>query len=245
MCKIDAAIGLLTIGGTWSAKSINPKEAPRTVVADPVGDLTRYLRCFTGKDYDREFTGDNTASPDLFTATSLEAIKHLSVDTPPRFKSWLLSPSGQKKTGNLLAKIPDTDLGTLTSEEFNGLLAANKKSPTSKLWHLLREKLIEFEQPRRMGRQVTASKLIHGKRPRLVPITDSFVQKELGMTWATSWSCSYKIMTDPRIAPLCAAVRTNVMANGPFPSGVNPVALSDVRILDLAAWCFHRRLLHP
>lgn len=239
MCNLNAAIGLLTINGTWSAPSL--QGPARTVVAQPVIDITDYLNSFTGKDYDPKFALDNAASPNNFTAESLEAIKCLSVDTTPNFQKWLLSPDGQKDTGDLLADIPNLDLGSISDADFKKWLQSNPRSPTSKLWNLLYEKLVQFDQPSRDGRQVTASKLIHGKRPNLVPITDSFVRTELGMTWATSWTCSYEIMKDAQVSKLCAELRAALVAHGPFPAGVNPDALSDVRILDLATWCFHRR----
>ena len=241
MCNVNAAIGLLSSDGKWSAPSL--EGSSRIVVAQPVEDITHYLKNFTGKDYDPMFALENATSPNNFTNVSLEAIKGLKVHATPRFKEWLLSPDGQKSTGELLAEIPNDDLGSISDDDFKKLLASSNRSPTSKLWNLLYNKLVEFNQPARQGRQVVASKLIHGKRPKLVPITDSFVRIELVMNWATSWTCSYKIMKDPSVVALCKEVRDAVVANGPYPAGVDPAGLSDVRILDLAVWCFHRRRL--
>lgn len=239
MCNANAAIGLLN--GTWSAQRI---KQPRGIVqAQPVVDITHYLNNFTGRDYDPIFAAENSTSPNNFTAQSLQAIRCLSVDTTPGFQNWLLSAAGQAQTSALLAQIPNTDLGLMSLPQFNTNLGSSGASPASQLWNLLLSQLRRFNQPVRMGRQVTASKLLAGKRPNLVPITDSFVRTELGMSWNTSWSCYWQIMQDPRIPPLCSALRTALVANGPYPLGVNPAALSDIRILDLAVWCFHRRRL--
>lgn len=239
MCNVNAAIGLLN--GTCSAQRINP---PAGIVrAQPVIDITLYLNTFTGRDYDRIFAIENAANPNNFTALSLQAIQGLKVNTTVGFQNWLLSPTGQAQTNRLLSQIPNIDMGTVSPAQFTTLLGSNGASAASQLWNLLLGQLRAFGQPVRMGRQVTASKLLAGKRPNLIPITDSFVREELGMSWSTSWSCYWQIMRDPRIPPLCAGVRAALVANGPYPQGVNPAALSDIRILDLAVWCFHQRRL--
>ena len=210
----------------------------------PVAYLVEYLTTFDGRNYDAMFAASNAISPDAFTATDLEAVTKLKVYPSAEFRQWLLSPTGQAETCALLARIPDNvDLSAVPSSGFAALLGSNRTSPVSELWNLLVEQL----KAHRPGRavQVIASKLIAGKRPKLVPITDSYVRAELGIkSWQTVWTCSHAIAITPGIGSLVASLRNRVAAElgssgGPLPDGVNPAGLSDLRIFDLAVWCFH------
>jgi hypothetical protein len=194
------------------------------------------------------FAASNATTPNSFTTSDLEAIRNLGVSTTTTFNAWLLSTAGQAATGRLLEAIPATvDLQDVSITNFPILLGSNGASPVSQLWNLLVTELRTNGQGSRQGISVVASKLIAGKRPRLVPITDSYVRSEIGISgWTQAWSCYHTILTDSRIRRLVAKLREDVAAAlnasaGPLPSGVNPIGLSDARILDLAAWCFHER----
>ena len=241
MCDIANAIQLLN--GTLINSHF--KKSHQSVQSSPVTDIANYLNNYRGRNYDVAFSASNLSSPNDFSSNDLLAIKHLSVSTNTLFNDWLLSPAGQLSTGALLSQIPtNLTLESLTSKEFTTFLGGNGASPVSELWNLLVTELRISGQSVRQGIQVVASKLIAGKRPGLVPITDSFVRTELGISgWNNAWTCYHRILRDKQVAVLISSLRTSVASSGPFTSGVNPWQLSNARILDLAAWCFHDRRL--
>ena len=240
MCDIPAVVALLN----GKANLPHLKFANTFVSSSPVSDITKYLTNYKGRNYDVMFATSNLLTPNNFSTSDLTAIRNLSVSTSSAFNAWLLSLAGQAATTGLLIQIPNTDLALVTKTQFPGMLGGDGASPVSRLWNLLVNQLRANGQSSRQGIQVVASKLIAGKRPRLVPITDSFVREELGIKgWGPVWSCYHTIVSNPAIAPLIAQVRAGVAANGPFDAGVTVSGLSDVRILDLVDWCFHERRL--
>ena len=239
MCDINRVCLILNSGLT-APKLQNPAA---TVTANPLQDITNYLNNFKGRLYDVQFAISNAASPNGFTQADLTAIRSLNVRTSTAFDAWLLGP-GQAQTSHLLAQIPiGLDLSVVTPGQFPSLLGSGGVSPASQLWNLLVSQLRATRNPR--GRQVVASKLIAGKRPHLVPITDSFVRAEMGIAgWARTWSCSHTLMTNPVIQRHLATLRAGLIANGPYAGGVDPVKLTELRLLDLALWTFHWERLH-
>lgn len=96
-------------------------------------------------------------------------------------------------------------------------------SAASKLWKVLRR-----------GRDgigpTTTSKLIAAKRPRLIPIWDSFVQKATGLDTKDYWRQFQEVLK----ADDCAVWRwlTAVRNNAPNV----PTSVSNLRILDVLLW---------
>ena len=240
MCNAQRVNGILN--GTLAEPRINPPAG--IVTANPIADVTTYLNGFSGRFYDVQFAISNAASPNSFTQADLTAIRNLSVSTTAAFDAWLLGP-GQAPTSQLLAQIPNgLNLSAVTQNQFLNLLGSNGGSPASQLWNLLVTQLRASGQPARQGIQVVASKLIAGKRPHLVPITDSFVRVEMGISgWAKTWTCFHALMTNPGIQAQLATLGAGLIANGPYAGGVNPASLTELRLLDLALWTFHRRRL--
>jgi Family of unknown function (DUF6308) len=113
--------------------------------------------------------GDRTAVADRFTAEDLVAVSMLSVTVPAR-AAWELLAG--EESGSLLSKIPiDVDL----VDAPDALIDAT--SPAVRLFRYL----TFFEH---LG-WVTAGKLMARKRPRLIPVYDTYVQHAVhgGARW--------------------------------------------------------------
>lgn len=141
----------------------------------------------------------------------------LSVDIPAQAAIRLLVRDAAEIT-ELLKQIPaDRDIIDIDPDE---LMAG---SASSKLWRVLRRGTDG------MGRTRT-SKLIAAKRPRLIPIWDSFVEKATGLDTSDYWrqfesvliaddNAVWKWLTDVR------ELTPNV-----------PTGVSNLRTLDVLLW---------
>lgn len=158
-------------------------------------------------------------SPDPYSIGPADfiAAAMLSVDIPAQAAIRLLVRDAAEIT-DLLKQIPaDRDIIDVDRDELISGSAA------SKLWRVLRR------GNDGMGRTRT-SKLIAAKRPRLIPIWDSFVEKATGLDTADYWRefrsvliaddrAVWKWLTDVReLAP-------NV-----------PTGVSNLRVLDVLLW---------
>jgi hypothetical protein len=128
---------------------------------------------FTGSRF--ELVAD-FSHPDEFTARDLVAVSMLSVEVPPRVAYWLLSAEGQLATRPLLASVPTTvDIWDAVA---SGLLARGE--PLWGLWDLLNRAAWPHPEAGNGMGPTTISKLLAAKRPRLVPVWDSVIERVLG-----------------------------------------------------------------
>ncbi|OBJ98366.1 DUF6308 family protein [Mycobacterium sp. 1245852.3] len=154
----------------------------------------------------------NTLGPEDFLAVSM-----LSVSVPATAAIRLLGPDATR-VSELLSQIPvDVDIVDADSQIFCA------ESPLGRLWDLLR-------QSRDGLGPTTTSKLLAAKRPRLVPIWDSFVEQATGLGPLGSWwRFQYVLNDDQRcVWDWLGGVRqlaTNV-----------PDSVSELRILDVLLW---------
>lgn len=154
----------------------------------------------------------NSIGPADFTAASM-----LSVNIPAQAAIRLLSRDANEITA-LLHHIPvDVDILTIDPND----LAPG--GPASLLWQLLRR------GNDGMGRTRT-SKLIAAKRPRLIPIWDSFVEQATGLDTSDYWRQFQAALAadDRAIWTWLAQIRSAV------PNV--PAAVSNLRILDVLLW---------
>jgi hypothetical protein len=141
----------------------------------------------------------------------------LSVDIPAQAAIRLLGPDAAEIT-DLLKQIPvDCDMIDIDPDE---LITG---SAVSKLWSVLRR------GKDGMGRTRT-SKLIAAKRPRLIPIWDSFVEQATGLDTSDYWRQFQSVLTadDHAVWKWLTDVR-DLAPNVP-----NEV--SNLRILDVLLW---------
>ena len=154
----------------------------------------------------------NSIGPADFTAASM-----LSVNIPAQAAIRLLSRDANEITA-LLHQIPvDVDIITIDP---NDLVPGG---PASLLWQLLRR------GNDGMGRTRT-SKLIAAKRPRLIPIWDSFVEQATRLDTSDYWRQFQAVLAadDRAIWTWLTQIRSAVLNV--------PAAVSNLRILDVLLW---------
>jgi hypothetical protein len=203
-----------------------PVEAPGG--ADSGELVKRYVGgAYTGAAFDIYGRND----PFAITADDLIAVTMLSIQVNENSAS-AIRPSAivglQAKSGqiaSLLTQLPlDRDLHTLTHEEFDAWLAPG--SPGDALYELIRR-----DVPR-----VATHKLLARKRPLLLPIRDTVVERALDLAgpddgwWRPWWGA---LTTDDAIVSQLRAVRRS--------SGTEYLSL--LRVADIVIWLRNRRPL--
>ena len=157
------------------------------------------------------------SDPHVIGPADFTAVSMLSVTVPAQAAIRLLGRDADEIT-DLLRQIPvDTDIIDVEADE----LATG--SAVGRLWDVLRR-----------GRdglgKTKTSKLIAAKRPRLIPIWDSFVEQATGLDTTDYWRQFQRVLTvdDHAIWNWLTELR----AHAPnVPPGV-----SNLRILDVILW---------
>lgn len=183
-------------------------------------DLKRYLTHYGGKDFDELA---DRKSLNEFTVRDFRAVRTLSVCVRDSAKNWLRG-AGRDKIRVLLDQIPaEFDIWDVKPEEYE--MTLGRKSPAWKLWEILYDKQAGA---RHAGRGVTAGKLLHGKRPRLIPIFDrKRVAAALKAKRSHFWEAIWCTMRDPEIRQRLEEIQREVSeASG----------LSLLRVFDIIVW---------
>jgi hypothetical protein len=166
-----------------------------------------------------QFEAIAALNPDPYSVgpADFSAAAMLSVDIPAQAAIRLLGRDADEIT-NLLKRIPvDRDIIDVDSDELVTGSAA------STLWSVLRR------GNDGMGRTRT-SKLIAAKRPRLIPIWDSFVEKATGLDTSDCWRQFQSVLTADDYAVWKWLTDLRDLAPN-VPTGV-----SNLRILDVLLW---------
>jgi hypothetical protein len=159
----------------------------------------------------------NTIGPDEFVAVSL-----LSVRVGRHAALRLLSEDAVRDVAALLAKIPDADIvDPAVSGCSSEILMPD--GPAGHLWQLLRS------GKDGIGR-TTTSKLMAAKRPRLIPIWDSYIERATGLSTDDYWRKFQTVLLadDKRIWNWLGQIRLGVADL--------PAHISTLRILDVVLW---------
>lgn len=165
---------------------------------------------------------------DRFTAADLLATGLLSVHVPADgIVQVLTNEKRAQEMNSLLAELPDEDdLFGLSDQKFDELLDG-KKSPGTKLWNMLRHK----DTPKLLGIGPTlTSKLLARKRPRLIPIWDSKIGKQLGLEDSGGhWRTMRELLTqdDGELVDRLARIQRESGQEG---------RISLLRTFDVAVW---------
>ena len=157
-------------------------------------------------------TDPNRIGPEDFVAVSM-----LSVNVPAQAAIRLLGPDAEAISEHL-SQIP-TDLDIIDADP--EMLGA--ESPAGRLWDVLR-------QSRDGLGPTTTSKLLAAKRPRLLPIWDTFVEKATGLDTVGYWLKFQAVLMDDqrRVWKWLRELRslaTNV-----------PPSIPELRLLDVLLW---------
>jgi len=157
------------------------------------------------------------ADPYAIGPAEFTAVTMLSVTVPAQAALRLLGPDAQQIT-DLLRQIPaDTDIIDIDSD------ALTTGSAASQLWDVLRR------GGDGLGRTKT-SKLIAAKRPRLIPIWDSFVEQATGLDTTDYWRQFQRVLTvdDRAMWHWLTELRTHAPSI--------PARVPNLRILDVLLW---------
>jgi hypothetical protein len=154
----------------------------------------------------------NTLGPEDFLAVSM-----LSVNVPAKAAIRLLGRDAAI-VSQLLSQIP-TDVDIVDADP--QMLCA--QSPAGQLWDVLR-------RSRDGLGPTTTSKLLAAKRPRLLPIWDSFVEQATGLGTIDYWSKFQFILIDDQ-----RLVWEWLRELRPLASNL-PTSIPELRILDVLLW---------
>lgn len=174
--------------------------------------VRRYLKpgYFTGAWFE---TLADTDNPNRFTERDFAAVMMLSVTIPWPVRKWLLGPEGADAVSSLLQ---DINPGCHIADDVDHLA---RGTAAWELWYLL-------TTAAGMGPTRT-SKLIAVKRPHIVPIHDSYVERALHMPIKGSWAKWRTFMREGR------DVFGQLRAVADQAGGAH---LSDLRVIDIAVW---------
>lgn len=141
---------------------------------------------YTGSHFESLEGGRN--EPNRITAEDLLAVQTLSVTVPARAAVAILGDLSDE-ISTLLEQVPmNRPLSSLTDEDFSSMLGNG--SPALQLWDLLRRNGRDDHGQRKQRWNVgptTASKIMARKRPKLIPIEDSIVDRVINRGSQNSW----------------------------------------------------------
>jgi len=183
-------------------------------------DLHRYLSSFGGARFDRLI---DRQTIDEFTVADFKAVHELNVNVLHTARQWLQG-EGRSQVQQLLHSIPaDLDIWEVPADRFDSDLG-----PCSAAWQLWEIIADRQDGAGFAGKYVTASKLLHGKRPRLIPIYDrGGIGEALDVSHRDIWEAMWCVLRDRRIRQSLLDLQTNVNeAAGP----------SLLRVLDIVLW---------
>lgn len=167
---------------------------------------------FDGRHFDTWLPGP----PDRFTAEDILSVEFLNVNVHRRAFLHILDPSLDNRFNKLLAQIPtDVDFWD-----------AGYPSETSPQWRLYDELKLEYD----VGRTKT-TKLMHRKRPRLVPIRDSVIERVLELDHPY-WEPLFALFRDTDLRERLSSIEARARAEGvALPEGVTLL-----RVFDVVVW---------
>ena len=199
---------------------------PGFIVAKDTKTAVAHLEGYYAEDDDGlpSFTGSRfesvaglNADPNTIGPADVVAVSMLSVTVPAEAALRLMGRAAAE-ISRRLAEIPvDVDIIDADPAVLSG------DSPAGQLWDLLRG-----------GRDglgpTTTSKLLAAKRPRLLPIWDSFVQEATGLDTVGYWEKFRYVLTDDDrgVWNWLGDLRAEVPAL--------PATVSQLRMLDLLLW---------
>jgi hypothetical protein len=185
------------------------------------GDLRRYITTYSGGKFDSMVDREH---PDEFTGKDFNALRQLNVSVVRPARSWLCG-EGLHTVRELLGSVPDDrDIWEVEPHEYGSLLG--RDSEAWQPWHIVAG-LQRNGRARRAGVGVTAGKLLHGKRPRLIPIYDSRIRKALKLRHKNAWEVMWCALRDNEIRNRLECLEAEV---------TEAAQLSLLRVLDIVIW---------
>jgi Family of unknown function (DUF6308) len=185
-----------------------------------VSSLRRYLHSFGGAQFDRLI---DRSAVDEFTLADFKAVRELNVSVLRSAQQWFLG-EGRPQVRELLRRIPaDLDIWEVSAHRFDSELGPD--SPAWQLWEIISD---QQDGAGFAGKYVTASKLLHGKRPRLIPIYDrGGIGEALDVSHRDIWEAMWCVLRDPGIRSSLQDAQADV---------TEAANLSLLRVLDIVLW---------
>jgi hypothetical protein len=186
----------------------------------PADNLRRYLSSFGGARFDRLI---DRQAVDEFTVADFKAVHELNVDVLHTARQWLQG-EGRSQVRQLLHSIPaDLDIWDVPADRFDSDLGP--RSAAWRLWEVIADRQ---DGAGFAGKYVTASKLLHGKRPRLIPVYDrGGIGKALDVSHRDIWEAMWCALRDRGIRRSLTDLQTEVN---------EAAGLSLLRVLDIVLW---------
>lgn len=183
-------------------------------------DLRRYLRRSGGRQLEQLA---DYGTPNEFTDNDFRAVQALSVSVLHSARQWLRG-DGREQVRCLLQGIPcSLNIWEVEPEGYSAVLGPD--SPAWQLWVLLYDRQTGA---RSAGRAVTAGKLLHAKRPRLIPILDrGRVARVLNPPHSKFWELMWYALRDSGIRRKLQDLQSSVSESA---------GLSLLRVLDIIVW---------
>ena len=169
--------------------------------------------------------GDRPDAADTLTADDIVAVSFLGMRIKGEAAYGLLE-THKKPIRKLLSDIPkDVDLASLTADEAQDLMMS-ENSAAQRLWNIFRNKEAKWH----VG-PTKASKLLARKRPRLIPIYDSVIDRvtELGGSSRTQWTEWHGVLTQSDLPEHLEEIRRQ--------SGIAE-QISQLRVMDVVLWMY-------
>lgn len=174
--------------------------------------------------------GDSAKDRDRITDSDLVAVSMLSVTVPAKAAVGFREPAVAKQITDLLSKIPtNLHMSDLSPEQAQTRLG--KGSPAHALWGVLRAD----DAPRWGDGPTTASKILHRKRPHLIPIWDVVIGQVIGKRSSGNQWLAWHTLLQPG-APLPERLRRI------HEQSEVTQELSELRIMDTVLWLHGRDL---
>lgn len=195
-----------------------------------VGHINKYFEdrpngrpLYTGSRFETFAGGGDAVEPNRIIPADLIAVSMLSVHVPGQAALGIIEKLDGEIEKLLTPLAVELRLENLTADQFSQFLDCG--SPADEIWQLLRQKADLWG----IG-QTTASKILARKRPHLVPIYDSVVAEQIGMSgsrgqWRIWWE-AFQGEEGRRFAERLEAIRAE---SGQF-------HLSLLRVLDIVLW---------
>jgi hypothetical protein len=184
-----------------------------------IRDLHCYLISFGGAKFDQLA---NRQRPDEFTSEDFQAVRRLNVSVLVRARQ-SCSVRRSLRSSAFSAPSLTTDIWEVPPDDYDSRLGPG--SAAWQLWQLVFEKQ---KGARSAGRGVTAGKLLHAKRPRLIPIFDrARISKALSIDHRHFWEAVWCALRDPEVRSRLRDIQASV---------AEAADLSLLRILDIIVW---------
>ena len=170
-----------------------------------------------------ELIGSDDNHPDRFTAVDLYAVSMLAVQVPAKAGIGILLEQAELFE-SLLSRVPDVHIKDLSREEFQRDLGPD--SVALELWDRLRRNGAD-EKRWNVG-PTTASKIMARKRPHLIPIEDSVVDRVTQRGKRDSWKMWWQAFHDGGDYLEARADQIRAAVDRPD--------LSTLRVFDVMLW---------